>query len=436
MTPEPAGVVATATARLPSSAVPLSSPYAKGDPAGAEAVAGEALSEGLKVEEIYSEVIAPAMDWIGRLWQHDEASIADEHLATAISQGVMARLFPRLLHGESRSRQTVLLAAAQGEQHVLGLRMMADTLEGAGFDVRYLGADVPIDALLEACRTHQPEGLGLTASMPLTVPTLVLEIQEVAKLDRPPAVFVGGRAVGLSTQSGLDAPVIKSCEEIVDVVTGLFGQQGPQRAIRPTLAARIPPRRQSRANVGAGSERSVAGSFSLTAGAAADTAREAARNAFRFEQLALRDGLTGLWNRRAYDDRLLEMSDEPDGSMLLLDVDNFKSVNDSYGHEAGDEALIAVGNAILRSIRPTDFGARFGGDEFVVLLPGMRALEATDLAERIRAAVETDPRDPPLTVSIGVSDLTDDSRLTSLAVDKALYQAKRAGRNQVANGGG
>ena len=192
-----------------------------------------------------------------------------------------------------------------------------------------------MDALLEACRSHQPEALGLTASMPLTVPTLVLEIQEVAKLDRPPSVFVGGRAIGLSTQSGLDAPVIEHCAEIVDVVTGLLGQQEPQRAIRPTLAARIPPRRQSRANVGGGGERSVAGSFSLTAGAAADTAREAARNAFRFERLALRDGLTGLWNRRAYDDRLLEMSDEPDGSMLLLDVDNFKAVNDSYGHEAG-----------------------------------------------------------------------------------------------------
>ena len=65
----------------------------------------------------------------------------------------------------------------------------------------------------------------------------------------------------------------------------------------------------------------------------------------------------------------------------------------------------------------------------------MRAVEATDLAERIREAVETDPRDPPITVSIGVSDLTEDSRLTGLAVDKALYQAKRAGRNQVANGG-
>lgn len=406
-----------------------------GDPARAEAISEEALAQGLSVEHIYSFVIAPAMEWIGELWQHDEASIAGEHLATAISQGVMARLFPRLLHSEPRSRELVMLAAAQGEQHVLGLRMIADTLEGAGFDVRYLGADVPLEALLEACRKHRPAVLGLGAHMGLSAPTLILEIQEVAKLEHAPLVFVGGRAVGEAAQAGLDAPVVRGCEEVVPVVTRLLEGGAPYAPVRPELAARVPPRSDGGGSI-AVAERSVAGSFSATALAAAETARDAARTAFGLQRLAYRDGLTGLWNRRAYDDRLMALSEGADGSALMLDVDDFKGINDSRGHETGDRALVAVGEAILESIRPTDFGARFGGDEFVVLLPGMEIAEATEVAERIRRRIETDLADPPVTVSIGVGPLSDDTRRTGLTIDRALYEAKSGGRNQVAQSEG
>jgi diguanylate cyclase (GGDEF)-like protein len=405
----------------------------EGDPAAAEAVAAEALERDLTVEEVYSRVIATAMNRIGQRWQHDESSIADEHLATAICQGVMARLFPRLLHGEQRSRQRVMLAATQGEQHVLGLRMIADTLEGAGFDVRYLGADVPLEALLEACRVHRPAVLGLTASMWLNVPTMISEIREIAKLDQAPAVFVGGRAVGRATESGLEAPSVQRCEDVVDAVSRLIEEPQPDPAIQPRLDARVPAWR-SRSKMRREDQTSVPGGFSATALAVADTAREAAREAFRFEALANRDGLTGLWNRRAYDDRIMELSDgdAPDGAALMLDIDNFKAINDTYGHEAGDAALVAVGRAILKSIRPADFGARFGGDEFAVLLPGMDIAAATGVAERIRMVVQRDLRDPPVTVSIGVAALSEETRRTSLSVDQALYQAKASGRNRVA----
>jgi len=405
-----------------------------GDPARAEAISEEALSQGLSVEQIYSSVIAPAMEWIGDLWQHDDASIAGEHLATAISQSVMARLFPRLLHGEPRSRERVMLAATQGEQHVLGLRMMADTLEGAGFDVRYLGPDVPVDALLEACREHHPAVLGLGAHMWLSVPTLVLEIQEVSKLEHPPLVFVGGRAVGEAAKRGLDAPIVQDCEEVVPVVNRLLEGHALTAPVRPDLAARIPPR----GNGGSSSvaEPSVANSFSTTARVAAETARDAARTAFGLQRLAYRDGLTGLWNRRAYDDRLMALSEDADGSALMLDVDKFKAINDSRGHETGDRVLVAVGEAILESIRPMDFGARFGGDEFVVLLPGIEIPEAVEIAERIRGRIETELTDPPVTVSIGVGPMSDDTRRTSLTIDRALYEAKTGGRNQVAQSEG
>ncbi len=406
-----------------------------GDPALAEAISAEALGQGLSVEHIYSFVIAPAMGWIGELWQHDQASIAGEHLATAISQGVMARLFPRLLHGEPRSRELVMLAASQGEQHVLGLRMIADTLEGAGFDVRYLGPDVPLEALLEACREHRPAVVGLSAHMGLSVPPLILTIQEVAKLEHPPFVFVGGPAVGEASQVGLDAPVVKDCEEVVPVVTRLLEGEAPQAPVRPELAVRVPPRSDGGVSI-AVAEQSVAGSFSATALAAAEAAREAARTAFGLQRLAFRDGLTGLWNRRAYDDRLMALSEEADGSALMLDVDKFKEINDSHGHETGDRVLVAVGEAILESIRPLDFGARFGGDEFVVLMPGMEITEAIEVAERIRGRIEAALTDPPVTVSIGVGPLSGDSRRTGLSIDRALYEAKTGGRNQVARSEG
>ena len=214
-----------------------------GDPAKAEAIAAEAVQKGVSVEVFYARVIAPAQEWIGELWQSDDASIAIEHLATAISQGVMARLFPRLLKAEIRSRAKVMLAAAEGEQHTLGLRMVADTLEGAGFDVRYLGADVPVDSVIEACRVHEPAALGLTVSMWLNVPTLILEIEEVAALDHPPAIFVGGRGVARAVDAGLNVPAVGGCEEVVAKLTTLFDRIDQAPAVDPELMARVPPRR-------------------------------------------------------------------------------------------------------------------------------------------------------------------------------------------------
>ncbi|MGZ5362256.1 MAG: diguanylate cyclase [Solirubrobacterales bacterium] len=405
----------------------------RGDPEAAQAVAEEGLTSGLGVEQVYSDVIAPAMRRIGQLWQHAEVSVASEHLATAMSQGVMARLFPQLLVGEQRSREVVMLAATQGEQHVLGLKMIADTLEGAGYGVRYLGADVPLKALLEACRRHAPAVLGLSASMGLNVPTMIWEIREVARLDPAPAVMVGGRAVGLAVEEGLDAPIVEHCEEAAEVVRELIDGRKRSPAVSASLTARVPAG-PSTSEIAVPGEASMAAMFAASSTAVTDAVREEARQAF---DRSYRDPLTKLWNREAYDDRIAKLSSEgtPKGAALMLDVDRFKAINDTHGHDTGDETLIGVGEAILGCIRPTDFGARFGGDEFVALLPGMSSREATVVAERIRDTVERDLSDPPVTVSIGVADLSDDPRLTGLSIDGALYQAKRAGRNRVAGAG-
>jgi diguanylate cyclase (GGDEF)-like protein len=404
-----------------------------GDARRAEAVAEDVIASGVETAVVHARVIAPAMQAIGALWERDAIGVADEHLATAISHNVLARLFPRLLTAPPRSRERVMLAAAHGEHHVLGLRMAADVLEGAGFDVVYLGPDVPLDALLDACRKHRPAVLGLTASMALNVPVLLRELVEVSRLDDAPLLVLGGRALGPATSVGLSVPVIAHVDEAVRAIEALIasGTQGPP--LDDALLARIPHRISTRA--GHAEIGTVPHHFSAAALASADTARESARRASAMEHLALHDPLTGMWNRRAFDDRFADLADgASDLTLLMVDVDRFKHVNDTYGHDVGDLALVGIAVAMLANIRPGDFAARYGGDEFIVLLPDASTALAAEIAERIRAGVAATLHDPPVTVSVGLARFAGDRRLAGITVDQALYQAKAAGRNCVSVG--
>jgi diguanylate cyclase (GGDEF)-like protein len=402
----------------------------------AEQVSDQALVVGQDAAAVQARVLAPAMRMIGEFWEQDRISVADEHLATAISHAIAARLFRHLLQGEARSRDRVILAATQGEHHVLGMRMVADVLEGAGYDVMYLGADVPFESLLQTCRKYRPAVLGWTVSMALNVPTLLWEIGEISKLDHPPAVMVGGRGLADAIDQGLSAPVVADSEHVVAVVGRLIADPPQAPYVAPALAARIPQR-------GPGSSISfeaigtIPAAFSATALAAADSVRDAARRGHAIEQLAYRDELTGLWNRRACDDRLLALAEKRSSptAVLMLDIDKFKTINDTYGHEAGDAALVHVAEMIAAAIRPSDFASRFGGDEFMILLPSTTAQQAMVVAERIRVAVEKNLVDPAVTVSIGVALTSESSLTTRLAVDGALYRAKDTGRNQIATSG-
>jgi diguanylate cyclase (GGDEF)-like protein len=128
-------------------------------------------------------------------------------------------------------------------------------------------------------------------------------------------------------------------------------------------------------------------------------------------------------------------------SLLVLDVDNLKKLNDLAGHGTGDLALSIVGDVLNTTCRSRDVAARFGGDEFAILLPRTRSSEARIVAERIRSelarqrATYQAPLDNLLTISIGIADLTviDDPRPNALfdAADRALYVAKQAGRNRI-----
>lgn len=155
---------------------------------------------------------------------------------------------------------------------------------------------------------------------------------------------------------------------------------------------------------------------------------------------ALTDGLTGIANRRALDQEIVRMTaratraGEPLG-VILLDIDHFKQLNDAYGHEAGDQALISVARLLRERSRLGDVVARYGGEEFVVLCPGADLAEAGNVAESFRAEIERYDG-PPIgfTASFGVAafpaSASDPVALLRTA-DAALYKAKRGGRNRV-----
>ncbi|OWL89664.1 sensor domain-containing diguanylate cyclase [Halopseudomonas aestusnigri] len=164
----------------------------------------------------------------------------------------------------------------------------------------------------------------------------------------------------------------------------------------------------------------------------------------KLQELALRDGLTGLLNRRYWESCLErefarhQRYDNP-VSLVIFDIDHFKRVNDTYGHQTGDEVIRSVAEITSRLARETDFAGRYGGEEFVVLLPGTHLEGAAQFAERLRQAVEQqvlDYQGSPLsyTISLGVATIGDDMpnyQVLLERADKALYASKEQGRNRV-----
>ncbi len=171
---------------------------------------------------------------------------------------------------------------------------------------------------------------------------------------------------------------------------------------------------------------------------------EATERADALEKEVLIDALTQINNRRAYE---LEMRDtfnrfQRDGqpfSLIMVDVDHFKKVNDDYGHRAGDKCLERIAKKVRSSIRKTDFLARYGGEELIAILHGAKVEDAMQVAEKIRSRIEQTSfrymeTEIPVTISLGVTEVlpTDkDPDAPFVRTDEALYRAKREGRNRV-----
>ncbi|MEW9670976.1 sensor domain-containing diguanylate cyclase [Ammoniphilus sp. 3BR4] len=153
------------------------------------------------------------------------------------------------------------------------------------------------------------------------------------------------------------------------------------------------------------------------------------------ERMVITDNLTNLYNRKFLNDHVsLSVKQNKQGALILMDIDHFKRVNDSYGHQVGDEILVQVSEILRSSVRKTDIAARWGGEELAIYLPGQTLETAVEVSERIRLRIEQQTK-PKVTISLGIAAWRDDQHEETVeslfnAADMALYEAKRKGRNQ------
>ena len=163
-------------------------------------------------------------------------------------------------------------------------------------------------------------------------------------------------------------------------------------------------------------------------------------------EMAITDALTGLFNRRYMETHLATLVEQAASrgkpiAVMVLDIDYFKSINDTHGHDAGDDVLREFSLRIRKSIRNIDLACRYGGEEFVLVMPETDMAVATMVAERLRRRIATEPfsiqqgtRSLEVTISIGIAALgapTDTAATILKRADEALYRAKRDGRNRV-----
>jgi diguanylate cyclase len=164
----------------------------------------------------------------------------------------------------------------------------------------------------------------------------------------------------------------------------------------------------------------------------------------QLEKVSRVDGLTGLYNRRFWEEQFVmeykrDRRSENSSALIMLDIDNFKVVNDTYGHPAGDEVIKILAEIIKKTTRETDIPGRYGGEEFAIILPDTPVANVEFVAERIRRLVEKctvvyDEIDIKFTISIGIAGFKlnhKDSTQWLDTADKALYRAKDSGKNRV-----
>lgn len=186
-----------------------------GSEAAAERVVGEAVDAGLPQATICDAVITPAMRRIGELWAQGEISVADEHLATQLTLRMLVLVGEGFRVAARRPGHRVLLAGIEQERHSVGLEMAAIVLSSAGYDVRSLGADVPLAALAPAVERHRPALVGLSATLAATAHVLPAAVYELRSADARLGIIVGGPAASLRMEA---TPGVAVCTHVTDAV--------------------------------------------------------------------------------------------------------------------------------------------------------------------------------------------------------------------------
>ena len=186
----------------------------------------EGLGAGISVSDLREHVLQAAQHEIGRLWQENIVTIAQEHMATAIAGLVLTQLFDRA-EPQPRNGKSVMVACVEGELHDLPARLVADTLDLAGFSVQFVGADVPADALASLAASKMPDLIALSATMAFHVPSLkktVAHLRERFGRSIPLAVGGGALAWTPSLSTDLDVDIAaRSADDLVQETRRLLG---------------------------------------------------------------------------------------------------------------------------------------------------------------------------------------------------------------------
>lgn len=184
----------------------------------------EGVARGITAAEIHLGVVAAAQREIGRLWQENRITVADEHQATAISQLALASVYGHLTRGPARDRR-VLVACVEGELHDMAARIVADFLDADGFDVVFLGASVPTSSLLQKIRACRPDLVALSVTMTFHVASAVAAAAAVREAHPGIPVLVGGEAL-VRTPGAFPEGVLLgrgSARDVVDAVRAALG---------------------------------------------------------------------------------------------------------------------------------------------------------------------------------------------------------------------
>lgn len=182
----------------------------RGERAAALGIARELLGEGLSLPELYLDVLEPCQYEVGRLWESNVITVAEEHMATAVTQFVMAQCYP-LVERSGELLGRMVLTGVEGEMHQIGANMIADVLEAKGWDVRFLGTNIPHEGIVRVVEDHRPDWVGISAALVSNLPRVGRLIDEVReRLDvASPRIIVGGgafrHAPGAWKEIGADA---------------------------------------------------------------------------------------------------------------------------------------------------------------------------------------------------------------------------------------
>lgn len=193
----------------------------------AQAIVDAEVRNGSSIKALYLDLFQPAQRELGRLWLIKKISVAQEHFATAATQYIMSTLYPLLIAGKRPNGKSMMAACAQGELHELGLRMVVDFFEADGWDTRFFGANLPVDALVHEVERQKPDMIALSASIPTNVPWVARAVRAIKEgcACRLP-VIVGGIPFIVSPQLwqevGADATAL-DCQSALEAGDRLVG---------------------------------------------------------------------------------------------------------------------------------------------------------------------------------------------------------------------